>query len=201
MTTIFPVSFPNASAPPSSPALDTAVAISRPHVATAGTLSSGGPEEEPAVDPVRAAAGLHPNTVWTSEHEKALASCVGSGLSYSQSATAINDQFGTTYTRNATVGKGFRLRLLAIHKPRMPKKKRYQPYKPRPKRPPAFEPIEVVQVRCEELIPRGLTLLELEPSDCRWPYGDGPFLHCGMPKLDGSSYCSGHFALSRRAGS
>jgi hypothetical protein len=39
------------------------------------------------------------------------------------------------------------------------------------------------------------TLLELEGGDCRYPFGDGPFLFCGDPAQDKSSYCSGHHEI------
>ena len=38
-------------------------------------------------------------------------------------------------------------------------------------------------------------LLELEPGQCRWPYGDGPFTFCGCPTAsDDGSYCRAHQA-------
>ena len=40
------------------------------------------------------------------------------------------------------------------------------------------------------------TLLDLEHGECRWPFGDGPFLFCGDPAQDNSSYCSGHHAIA-----
>lgn len=43
---------------------------------------------------------------------------------------------------------------------------------------------------------RNLTLLDLGPSDCRWPLGDGPFTFCGCPQNAASSYCDFHHALS-----
>ncbi len=36
------------------------------------------------------------------------------------------------------------------------------------------------------------TLLELDDNDCRYAFGDGPFLFCGDPKQDKSSYCVHH---------
>lgn len=43
---------------------------------------------------------------------------------------------------------------------------------------------------------RNLTLLNLGPSDCRWPLGDGPFTFCGCPQNAASRYCDFHHALS-----
>lgn len=40
---------------------------------------------------------------------------------------------------------------------------------------------------------RNLTVLELKRNDCRWPVtADSPYLFCGHPKADGSSYCAHH---------
>jgi hypothetical protein len=37
------------------------------------------------------------------------------------------------------------------------------------------------------------TLMELEDNDCRFPFGDSaPFLFCGDPAQDKSSYCTHH---------
>lgn len=56
---------------------------------------------------------------------------------------------------------------------------------------------ELGQFRCVETNPRHLTLLDLEPGDCRHPYGDGPMTFCGHPKRPGSSYCTPHFHENR----
>jgi hypothetical protein len=39
------------------------------------------------------------------------------------------------------------------------------------------------------------TLLDLDDNDCRYVFGDGPFLFCGDPKQDKSSYCPHHHAI------
>jgi GcrA cell cycle regulator len=59
---------------------------------------------------------------------------------------------------------------------------------------------ELAKLRCAGIEPRHLSLLDLEPSDCRYPYGDGPITFCGHAKQDGSSYCSSHFHLTRGTG-
>jgi GcrA cell cycle regulator len=50
-------------------------------------------------------------------------------------------------------------------------------------------------------VPRHLSLLELEPNDCRYPFGgdeDGEAItFCGHPRRQGSSYCVSHFHLTR----
>ena len=46
----------------------------------------------------------------------------------------------------------------------------------------------------------GLLLADLEPHQCRWPSGEGPYTFCGKVQTDGSSYCEGHELLSREPG-
>ena len=41
----------------------------------------------------------------------------------------------------------------------------------------------------------GLPLVELEANDCRYPQGEGPYLFCGQPAIEGSSYCAYHHRL------
>lgn len=52
-----------------------------------------------------------------------------------------------------------------------------------------------------DMKPRHLKLEALEPNDCRWPFGDGPFTFCGHPKAFGSSYCEHHKSEAYVAGS
>jgi GcrA cell cycle regulator len=69
---------------------------------------------------------------------------------------------------------------------------------------PVFEPAEKVKLRCVEIDPRHLSLIDLEPGDCRYPYGgdeEGEAItFCGHPQRRGSSYCTAHFFLSRGPG-
>lgn len=43
--------------------------------------------------------------------------------------------------------------------------------------------------------PRHVSLIELTPADCRYPYGDGPFTFCGCPKERDRPYCLPHALL------
>jgi GcrA cell cycle regulator len=58
---------------------------------------------------------------------------------------------------------------------------------------PVFEPVEMVKLRCVEIDPRHLSVIDLEPGDCRYPYGgdeEGEAItFCGHPQRQGSSYC------------
>jgi len=70
---------------------------------------------------------------------------------------------------------------------------------------PKFKRTETAELRCVEIDPRHLSLIDLAPSDCRYPYGgdeEGEAItFCGHPRREGSSYCPAHFNLSRGPGS
>jgi GcrA cell cycle regulator len=69
------------------------------------------------------------------------------------------------------------------------------------RRRPVFEPVERVQLRCVEVDPRHVLLVDLKRGDCRYPYGGDeegePITFCGHPRRKGSSYCTPHFHLTR----
>jgi GcrA cell cycle regulator len=156
------------------------------------------------------------STDWVPEHSQALREYLARGMSYSEIAQAINAKFGTTYSRNATIGRGKRMGLVGPDRngdcPRPPPKakpprlhklrERHAPESMRPT--PGFEAVETVKLRCVEIDPRHLSLMELERGDCRYPYGgdgDGEAVtFCGHPHRLGSSYCTPHFHLTRSPG-
>jgi hypothetical protein len=49
--------------------------------------------------------------IWTPEHCQALREYRARGLSYGEIAQRLNAKFGTTYTRNAALGRGMRMGL------------------------------------------------------------------------------------------
>ena len=154
---------------------------------------------------------------WAEEHSQALREYLGRGLSFSEIANAINAKFNTAYSRNATIGRARRLGLSGPERPDRPARpKRQQPNparqkkmrapvlaEPRPK-PGVFERAAALQLRCVGIVPRHLSLLELEDGDCRYPYGgdaDGEAItFCGHPRREGSSYCVSHFHLTSGPG-
>ena len=125
---------------------------------------------------------------WTPEHSQALREYVARGISFARAAAEINAQFGTAYTRNAAIGRGKRMRLVgpvrhehrptpvkagAPGKPRTmksPDSRGAKPPRPEPDNIPAV-PAVPVQLRCVGTSPRLISLVELEPGDCRYPYG------------------------------
>jgi GcrA cell cycle regulator len=156
------------------------------------------------------------STNWTPEHSSALQEFLAKGMSYSEVAEAINAKFNTAYTRHAAIGRARRLGLLAAARPGAssrlaPKASPSSTCKMRERYAslsgwiaPVFEREETVKLRCVETNPRHLSLPELGPGDCRYPYGgDGEgeaITFCGQPCREDSSYCAPHFHLTRGPG-
>jgi GcrA cell cycle regulator len=152
-------------------------------------------------------------TNWAPEHSDALRELFARSMSFSEIAKAINAKFKTTYSRNATLSRAKRMGLgrpvrpesLPEVKPRLSRLGELRPVERRTSQfhwsPPAFEAAEPRNLRCVEIEPRHLSLVELERGDCRYPYGgdaeDEAITFCGHPRRPGSSYCTPHFHLSR----
>jgi len=152
---------------------------------------------------------------WPPSHCEVLKEHVAKGLSYADAADAINARFGTAYSRSAALGRARRMRLAEPERPEPPLQPREVQLPPlrerkttddfRPldffRRPPVFGRAEQAPLRCLEIQPRHLTLVELEHGDCRYPYGgdkEGEAItFCGHPRRKGASYCTPHFHLSR----
>jgi GcrA cell cycle regulator len=154
---------------------------------------------------------------WTPEHSQALREYVARGISFARAAAEINTRFGTAYTRNAAIGRGKRMGLVVPVRREdrpTPARKAQRPAKLRARHDVASQrpepelvsavPAAPVQLRCVGISPRLLPLVELEPGDCRYPFGgdkDGePIAFCGHPCRAGSSYCTPHFHLTRGVG-
>jgi GcrA cell cycle regulator len=156
---------------------------------------------------------------WAPEHSDALRDCLSRGMSYGQAASAINARFGTEFTRNAAIGRAKRLGLKTapVRKvlPRARRPARWGESAPnrsqkavRPTAPaapaPAPEPVKPVKLRCVGIKPRLLAFADLDPGDCRYPYGgekEGEaYAFCGHPRIPHSSYCRPHHALTHGLG-
>jgi GcrA cell cycle regulator len=151
---------------------------------------------------------------WTPEHCDALREYLAKGMSYSQSADAINAKFKTAYSRNAALGRARRMGMAGPERTDESRHRSKQlskaapPHRRRERKPsefvwpmPVFERTETAKLRCVEIEPRRLSLIDLERGDCRYPYGgdeDGEAItFCGHPRRPGSSYCAPHFHLTR----
>jgi GcrA cell cycle regulator len=159
------------------------------------------------------------STDWAPAHSETLREYLARGMSFSEIADAINAKFKTAYSRTATIGRARRMRLagprrpkhLLMHWPVLPPKakarrlqKPRERYVPELPRIPVFKRTKTVKLRCVEIDPRHLVLTDLEPGDCRYPFGgdqDGEAItFCGHPRRRGSSCCAPHFHLTRDPG-
>jgi GcrA cell cycle regulator len=153
---------------------------------------------------------------WSPQHSEVLREYLARGMSFSAIAKALNARFNTSYSRNAALGRAKRMGLSKPSPPtnlptRWPRRRRGKAaglQKPRERhapefitRIPRFKQTQAPKLRCVELVPRHLSLLDLEASDCRYPYGgeaDGEAItFCGHPRREDSSYCTPHFHLTR----
>lgn len=156
--------------------------------------------------------------IWAPEHSGALRDCLSRGMSYGQAARAINARFGTEFTRNAAAGRAKRLGLKTATVRKVTSRPRTRParwgesapkapakvVRPAASAPPAPEPAKPVKLRCVGIKPRLLAFADLEPGDCRYPYGgeeEGEaYAFCGHPRIPLSSYCRPHHALTHGPG-
>jgi GcrA cell cycle regulator len=161
-------------------------------------------------------------TNWANEHLDALREYLAKGMSYSETAKAINARFKTAYSRSAAIGRARRMGVagpgrakdlpsdLPKHRP-APQAPLPQPPKSRERHVPEFiRPVPIfartqtVKLRCVEVDPRRISLTDLRIGDCRYPYGgdkeEETITFCGHPRRQGSSYCTPHFHLTRGPG-
>lgn len=114
---------------------------------------------------------------------------------------------GYNFTRSAVIGLVHRMGLSAENLERVAyRQKRDSEQREGPKR--AYNrranPSEI-QLRCAEIAPRHISIIERSSGECCYPYGDGPFTFCGHPvcfiplintgELKQSSYCQAHHDL------
>lgn len=153
-------------------------------------------------------------SIWHPDHSEALKEFLAKGMSFSMIAAAINAKFDTSYSRNATIGRARRMGLATdrpqdvssapatIRQPSLGKMRERFEAEFR-KRTPIFESVDV-NLRCAEVDPQHLSLMQLGPGHCRYPYGgdaEGEAItFCGHRQRLGSSYCQAHFDLSRGPG-
>lgn len=134
------------------------------------------------------------STVWTPEKDAELVRMRGEGTPFSVVAQALD------VTRNASIGRARRLGLKAD--PRFvvdyrPKRGRVlnqtqKINKARRKAKagvPKFKPEPIPELPLTAYF-RGVSLLDLDKNQCRYPQGDAPdILFCGQPTEEGASWC------------
>lgn len=152
---------------------------------------------------------------WPPEHCDALREYLAKGMSFAEAADAINARYDTAYSRSAAIGRAKRMGLAALDRPkrlsRVPQqlnapelhKSRERAAEAKPEPSISERPLRI-ELRCVQIMPRHLAVTELEAGDCRYPYGgdaeDEAITFCGHPQREGSSYCLGHFHLTRGPG-
>ena len=122
---------------------------------------------------------------WTQARIETLKASWSAGLSATQIASDLGDT-----TRNAVIGKAWRLGLAdrrVMRKARKPRPEHRRVAKPRPA--PAPSPCKSVS----------RPLFDLRDNECRWVVDTEEFLFCGAP-IAGSRhpYCARHLQESRR---
>jgi GcrA cell cycle regulator len=143
---------------------------------------------------------------WAPEHSAALREFLAGGMSSSAIAAALNQKFGTSYTRNAAISRSKRMGLAGPDQAVRRLERALNAKPGRPKRsgkagkagdvlvrespaPASPRPAEPVKLRCVGISPRLVSLLELKPDDCRYPYGGDkegePIVFCGHPRREG----------------
>jgi GcrA cell cycle regulator len=143
---------------------------------------------------------------------KLLCACLEDGMTFEQIRAAVNDRFGTNYTRCAVAGRVMRLGLKSKNPPAAPKgvpqartPARVAASQAR-RKPAQIIPRRVIQmstpVRRDDVEALNVPLIELRDSHCRWPVaGEREHtLFCGRLRLEDSSYCPAHDAVSKGSG-
>lgn len=125
------------------------------------------------------------NGVWTPERVDRLRQLYAQNWS----ARLIADEIGGSLTRSSVMGKIKRLGLSrkggVVGRDGRVTLGGGQQMRPK-----------VVAPRLVEVDPVGVPLLDLQPGQCRFPYGNGPFTFCGCQALKDQSYCASHYELT-----
>lgn len=165
---------------------------------------------------------------WKPEHDAALKECRANRFSFRDVSRHINEKFGTSYSRNACIGRAKRLgmtcEIRGLARSRAAERKdvikpqialRDLPAIPRTRiRPdvtmnarakhPGNLEIDERPLRCVEIDPKRLSIQQLSAETCRWPYGGwpsaAPITFCGHWCPKDVPYCDAHQALAAGSG-
>lgn len=125
------------------------------------------------------------------------------------SASQIARRLGNGLSRNAVISKAHRAGIAEGRKAQPQQRTKRPKTERRPKTfaifmqhaksppPPPPEPERDIDIPAPEFL--GLTILQLEPDQCRYPHGgdDGtPYRFCGQPAVAKCSYCTYHMRLA-----
>jgi GcrA cell cycle regulator len=151
------------------------------------------------------------NMGWPAEHVAAFLTMLAPGVSAAMIARQLNKLFGTSYSRNAIVGKAARMNVKTEGRPvrNNPNPAGYRKAAPAPAQivtakpyrvPRVRPPREIIEAACAAIVPRMIRCEDLSDATCRWPYDSGKgtpsYLFCGHGKPAERSYCGPHEQLS-----
>jgi len=144
---------------------------------------------------------------WTAEQDDLLRKLYEPTKEGRLSASQIAAEMACGFTRNAVIGRIHRLGLpLRGQIKRAPRIKRQRIESIRMVRANSNSnairiiesaTLESAKLRCAEVEPMNVDLVDLSTDGCRYPYGDGPFVFCNHPTIDGGKYCGPHYDLTR----
>ena len=149
------------------------------------------------------------NRLWPAHVRRDLRRMWRSGMSARQIAEALNARHGLTLTRNAVIGKLWRMGLrhearqgtVRRHRRRVVSATRRRRHRPvRRQAPVKMQAAPTPERKRTAPAPtsarRGITdIMQLKPGMCRWVDGDrGAWVWCGAP-TDGGSWCEYHRAI------
>lgn len=154
-------------------------------------------------------------SAWTPEIDADLLQMVKEGISYREAVPVLNARYGTSFSRCALIGRARRLggfeprpRLTPEQREarRITREARRNKKRRDERRQAGYVPrLRIVRparedtvLRCAEIQPLHVSLLDLERHQCRWPYGDGPYSFCGHQVGKDTPYCMPHYHLSLR---
>lgn len=114
-------------------------------------------------------------------------------------AKEINNATGSTFSRNAIIGKRTRMGLMqtvSFNKPKTESRRGKHSarilrsdFKRGPSRPADFGTLFDIANAPLPADFLSIPFEKLDASVCHYPRGDGPFVYCGQPVKEGSSYC------------
>jgi GcrA cell cycle regulator len=108
----------------------------------------------------------------------------------------IASQIGRT--KSAIIGRANRLDLAKRHQNDTPRARHVRPARHHP-----ISPARLVVPKFEPPSPSrrsGAMLLNLEPDQCRWPFGERDYVFCAAAVQPGRPYCKAHCRLAYHRG-
>ena len=124
---------------------------------------------------------------WSEAHIKHTAVLAKLGLSASLIAKALNEKFGTSYSKNAVVS--------CMSRNGIPLKSTFKAS------PPTQPQLPTMPDGSDTPAAQRCTLLQLKPGVCKWPFGEPQlldFFFCGGDAIEGKPYCAGHCQVAYR---